>query len=72
MPRYRSCLMVARSSSAYTGKVYSPYGAGLSNVYFGDTHLHTDISMDAGAGNRLGLDPAHKLAPRAVHHAGLK
>jgi hypothetical protein len=32
-------------------------------VYFGDTHLHTDISMDAGAfGNRLGLDPAYQFA----------
>jgi hypothetical protein len=52
-------------SREYTGKVYSPY-AGRdfpSNVYFGDTHLHTDISMDAGAfGNRLGLDPAYKFA----------
>ena len=52
-------------SSAYTGKVYSPYAERdfPSNVYFGDTHLHTDISMDAGAfGNRLGLDPAYKFA----------
>ena len=31
--------------------------------YFGDTHLHTDISMDAGAfGNRLGLDDAYRFA----------
>ena len=52
-------------SSAYTGKVYSPYADRdfPSNVYFGDTHLHTDLSMDAGAfGNRLGLDPAYKFA----------
>jgi len=52
-------------SSAYTGKVYSPYAKRdfPSNVYFGDTHLHTDISMDAGAfGNRLGLDAAYKFA----------
>ena len=52
-------------SSAYTGKAYSPYADRdfPSNVYFGDTHLHTDISMDAGAfGNRLGLDPAYKFA----------
>jgi len=52
-------------SSAYTGKVYSPYAERdfPNNVYFGDTHLHTDISMDAGAfGNRLGLDPAYKFA----------
>ena len=34
-----------------------------TNVYFGDTHLHTNMSMDAGAfGNRLGLDAAYKFA----------
>ena len=52
-------------SSAYTGKVYSPYAKRdfATNVYFGDTHLHTDMSMDAGAfGNRLGLDEAYKFA----------
>jgi hypothetical protein len=52
-------------SREYTGKVYSPYADRdfPSNVYFGDTHLHTDLSMDAGAfGNRLGLDPAYKFA----------
>ena len=52
-------------SSDYTGKVYSPYAdrSFPSNVYFGDTHLHTDISMDAGAfGDRLGLDAAYKFA----------
>ena len=52
-------------SSAYTGTAYSPY-AGRdfpSNVYWGDTHLHTDMSMDAGAfGNRLGLDAAYQFA----------
>jgi hypothetical protein len=52
-------------SSAYTGTAYSPY-AGRNfapEVYWGDTHLHTDISMDAGAfGNRLGLDEAYRFA----------
>ncbi len=52
-------------SREYTGTVYSPY-AGRdfpSGVYWGDTHLHTDISMDAGAfGNRLGLDEAYRFA----------
>lgn len=47
-------------------KSYSPYAgrnAFPSNVYWGDTHLHTDISMDAGAfGNRLGLDEAYRFA----------
>ena len=33
------------------------------NVYFGDTHLHTTLSMDAGAfGNTLGLDEAYQFA----------
>ncbi|NQX88797.1 MAG: DUF3604 domain-containing protein [Halioglobus sp.] len=52
-------------SSAYTGKVYSPYAKRdfATNVYFGDTHLHTDMSLDAGAfGNRLGLDEAYTFA----------
>ncbi len=34
-----------------------------TEVYFGDTHLHTELSMDAGAfGNRLGLDEAYRFA----------
>ena len=33
------------------------------NVYFGDTHLHTELSMDAGAfGNTIGLDEAYRFA----------
>lgn len=52
-------------SSAYTGKSYSPYaGRGFASLpLWGDSHLHTDISMDAGAfGNRLGLDAAYQFA----------
>ena len=52
-------------SKAYSGKVYSPYARRdfATNVYFGDTHLHTDVSMDAGAfGDRLGLDAAYRFA----------
>ena len=52
-------------AKAYTGKVYSPYAGRnfATNVFWGDTHLHTDISMDAGAfGNRLGLDEAYRFA----------
>ena len=44
---------------------YSPYaGRGFpTQVYFGDTHLHTGMSMDAGAfGNRLGLEEAYQFA----------
>jgi hypothetical protein len=46
-------------------KHYSPY-AGRSfptQVYWGDTHLHTGLSMDAGAfGCRLSPDDAHRFA----------
>lgn len=34
-----------------------------TKVFFGDTHLHTDLSMDAGSfGNRIGMDEAYKFA----------
>ncbi len=52
-------------SDAYQGTAYSPYaGRGFpSRVYWGDTHLHTNLSMDAGAfGNSLGLDQAYRFA----------
>ncbi len=52
-------------SPAYTGKSYSPYaGRGFaSRPLWGDSHLHTEISMDAGLfGNRLGLDEAYRFA----------
>ncbi len=46
-------------------KHYSPY-AGRSfpdRVYWGDTHLHTELSMDAGAfGARLGPEDAYRFA----------
>jgi len=44
---------------------YSPYTGGSipNKVYWGDTHLHTSFSMDAGAfGNRLGLEEAYRFA----------
>jgi hypothetical protein len=49
----------------YTGRSYSPYADRdfPTGVYWGDTHLHTAFSMDAGAfGNRLGLDEAYRFA----------
>ena len=52
-------------SPAYTGKSYSPYAGRQTALMplWGDSHLHTDISMDAGAfGNRLGLDAAYRFA----------
>ena len=52
-------------SNAYTGKAYSPYARrGFpSRPLWGDTHLHTSMSMDAGAfGNRLGVREAYQFA----------
>jgi hypothetical protein len=43
---------------------YSPYAdRGIpGQVFWGDTHLHTALSMDAGAfGNRLGLEEAYRF-----------
>jgi len=45
-------------------KEFSPYAnRGFpTNVYFGDTHLHTALSLDAGTfGNRLGMDEAYRF-----------
>ncbi len=52
-------------SQLYPGKAYSPYAnRGFpSNVYWGDTHLHTGLSPDAGLfGNTTGPDEAYKFA----------
>jgi hypothetical protein len=49
----------------YPGKTYSPYAqrAFPSEVYWGDTHLHTALSPDAGLfGNTLGIDEAYRFA----------
>ncbi len=51
--------------SLYPGKGYSPYANRdfPSNVYWGETHLHTALSLDAGLfGNILGHADAYKLA----------
>jgi len=52
-------------SSQYAGKAYSPYAQRGFPTFplWGDTHLHTANSMDAGAfGNRLDIDQAYRLA----------
>ena len=52
-------------SELYPGKAYSPYAQRSfpSNVYWGDTHLHTALSLDAGLfGNILGHEDAYRLA----------
>lgn len=52
-------------SGAYPGATYSPYAerAFPSHVYWGDTHLHTGLSPDAGIfGNTTGPDEAYRFA----------
>ena len=52
-------------SDLYPGKAYSPYAQRSfpDRVLWGDTHLHTGLSMDAGLfGCRLGLDEAYRFA----------
>jgi len=52
-------------SDQYPGKAYSPYAnrSFPDQVFWGDTHLHTGLSMDAGLfGARLGLEEAYRFA----------
>ena len=73
------CVLLTASSSAQdAGQVpavaplkadpelpYSPYATGSAptKVYWGDTHLHTAFSMDAGAfGARMGPEDAYRFA----------
>jgi hypothetical protein len=52
-------------SKLYTGKAYSPYAQRTfpERPLWGDNHLHTALSMDAGGfGNRLGLRDAYRFA----------
>ena len=49
----------------YPGKAYSPYAQRSfpSQVYWGETHLHTGLSLDAGLfGNTTGHETAYRLA----------
>ena len=49
----------------YPGKTYSPYAqrAFPNQVYWGETHLHTGLSLDAGLfGNTLQHDEAYRFA----------
>ncbi|WNC69979.1 DUF3604 domain-containing protein [Thalassotalea nanhaiensis] len=62
-----SSLSVQASSEATGGvdKTFSPYATSTmpTNVYWGDSHLHTGLSLDAGLfGNTVGLDDAYRLA----------
>jgi hypothetical protein len=52
-------------SGLYPGKAYSPYAQRSfpDRLLWGDTHLHTGLSVDAGLfGARLGLDDAYRFA----------
>ena len=52
-------------SDLYPGKAYSPHAqrAFPSRPLWGDTHLHTALSVDAGLfGARLGLEEAYRFA----------
>jgi len=52
-------------SAADAKRPYSPYAGGAvpNRVFWGDTHLHTSYSMDAGAfGNRLDPEAAYRFA----------
>jgi Protein of unknown function (DUF3604) len=52
-------------SGLYHGKAYSPYAQRSfpGQVFWGDTHLHTRLSADAGLfGNTLGLEEAYRFA----------
>ena len=49
----------------YPGETYSPYAERYfpTMVYWGETHLHTALSLDAGLfGNVLGHEEAYRLA----------
>ncbi|AXI56403.1 hypothetical protein C1J05_19515 [Sulfitobacter sp. JL08] len=53
------------SDDVFSGRPYSPYAdrAFPTNVYFGDTHVHTGLSADAGgSGTRLMPRDAYRLA----------
>jgi hypothetical protein len=55
----------ASISHLYGGKVYSPYAQRSfpSRPLWGDTHLHTSLSVDAGLfGGKLGLEDAYRFA----------
>jgi hypothetical protein len=49
----------------YPGKAYSPYAQRSfpSRIYWGETHVHTGLSLDAGLfGNTLGPEDAYRFA----------
>ncbi len=73
-----ACLALATMGGAFADDApgaqpkksgYSPYPAQTfpNRVYFGDTHMHTSYSADAGMiGNTLGPDEAYRFAKGEV------
>ena len=65
-----ACLLAASQNNLASGvteqdKEYSPRANNTqpNNVYWGDSHLHTGISLDAGLfGNTVSIDDAYRLA----------
>ena len=58
-------LAIASAAPAADQPAYSPYAAPAhpTRVFFGDTHVHTSFSTDAGmVGNRLGPVAAYRFA----------
>jgi hypothetical protein len=56
---------VASPDSIYPGKTYSPYAKRSfpNQIYWGDSHVHTGLSLDAGLfGNTLRPDDAYRFA----------
>jgi hypothetical protein len=57
--------MASSEGNSDTAKNYSPYATTThaTNVYWGDSHLHTGLSLDAGLfGNTLTPDDAYRFA----------
>ena len=57
--------MASSEATSNAAKDYSPYATKTqaTNVYWGDSHLHTGLSLDAGLfGNTLGPDDAYRFA----------
>ena len=60
-----SSQQVLASKVSEQDKKYSPYANSTqpNNVYWGDSHLHTGLSLDAGLfGNTVSIDDAYRLA----------
>ncbi len=73
MPRFLVCA-ACLVAPILAGAEYSPnVGRDFpQNVYFGDTHLHTSYSFDAGMiGDKLGPDEAYRFAKGEVVTASL-